>query len=198
VAASFFVTGGLMRRCRLPETKDDAMDGTQADRVALCASINPTATDFKRVYAWLFWHAPRRYVIAILGVALWLIAGEAWARGDIHTAVAEGALVAGYLVLAVVQWSFILPARAWRSTAGSFPLRAEFRPEGLILTGPSSHAQSLWQSFDRYIDGRDFILLVHPDKTFFMVPKRDLDHTCLDDLRTFLAARLPQKSSLPV
>ncbi|HTV73727.1 MAG TPA: YcxB family protein [Candidatus Acidoferrales bacterium] len=174
------------------------MDGTNAETTALCASINPTAADFKRVYAWLFWHAPRRYLIAILGATLWLIAGEAWLRGDIPTAVAEGALVAGYLLVALVQWSFILPGRAWRSAAGHFPLHAEFRPEGLVLTGPTSHVQSRWQSFDRYIDGRDFILLVHPDKTFFMVPKRDVECSRLNDLGAFLAARLPRKTSLPI
>jgi hypothetical protein len=45
---------------------------------------------------------------------------------------------------------------------------------------------------------RDFILLVHPDKTFFMVPKRDVERNKLADLSAFLAARLPKKSTLPV
>jgi hypothetical protein len=76
------------------------MDGTTRDPVGLTASINPTAADFKRVYAWLFWHAPRRYIIAVLAVTLWLIAGDAWLSGNTTTAVAEGGLVTLYLVLA--------------------------------------------------------------------------------------------------
>ena len=174
------------------------MDGLPVDRAALTASIDPTASDFKRVYAWLFWHAPRRYLIAILGVTLWLVAADAWFRGYTTAATAEGALVALYLLIAVIQWSVILPHRAWRSTCAQFPLRADFTPEGLTLTGPAdSPVQSRWQSFERYIDVRDFFLLVHPDKTFFMVPKRSVDRSRLDELAALLAARLPRKNSLP-
>jgi hypothetical protein len=173
------------------------MDGRRDDRAALTASIDPTANDFKRVYAWLFWHAPRRYPIAVLCVTLWLVAGDAWLRGHSAAAAAEAALVTLYLLIAVIQWSVVLPHRAWRSTCAQFPLRADFTPEGLTLTGPNSLVQSLWQSFERYIDARDFYLLVHPDKTFFMVPKASVERNRLDDLAALLAAHLPRKDSLP-
>lgn len=173
------------------------MDGTARDPAHLTASINPTAADFKRVYAWLFWHAPQRYFVAVLAVTLWLVAGNAWVHGNYFTAASEGALVAFYLLLALVQWAIVLPGRAWKATSDRFPLLVDFTAEGLILTGPGSLAKSAWQSFDRFIDVREFILLVHPDKTFFVVPKRDVDGGRLEDLEQLLAERLPRKTSMP-